>query len=69
MDNGFELLLCLIFSLVLGLCWGGLLYWYSPMLGVSVGISLFFLCMLVLLNALSEYEESDTQQNRRFNDA
>lgn len=69
MDKLFDLMLCVGFSLVFGLSWGGAIYWYDPVLGLSVGISLFLLCMLILVNLLGRYEEPDTQQNRRFNDA
>lgn len=69
MDKAFDALMCLMFSLVLGLTWGGLVYWYAPVLGVSVGITMFSLCMLILVNMLRQYDETASEQNRRFNDA
>lgn len=41
---------CFVLSLILGACWGGLIYWFSPMAGLSIGLSLFLFCFVILWN-------------------
>ena len=57
---------CLVVSAILGGFWGAVLYWLHQTAGISVGLSLFFFCFVVLSNMNKDKEEP--QHNRRFND-
>ena len=64
---------CFVIAAVLGGTWGGLLYWFNEMLGISVGISLFLFCMVILINIdknaqVVDEEEELKKFKRRFND-
>ena len=67
MDKLIYIICCLILSLVLGGTWGGFLAWIYPAWALPVGLVLFVLCFVVLMNAGKE-EEEFPEHNRRFND-
>lgn len=68
MGKLFDLSMCFVFSLIFGFCWGGVVYWFDPLLGITMGLFLFLLCMLVLINSLDQFKEPEVKHNRRFND-
>jgi hypothetical protein len=59
---------CFVVSAILGGSWGGLLYWFNEIAGISIGFGLFLFAFVVLVNMDSEEEEELPQHNRRFND-
>jgi hypothetical protein len=59
---------CFVLAAVLGGTWGGLIYWFHEGAGLSIGLSLFFFCYVILVNTYDIEEEDLPQQNRRFND-
>jgi hypothetical protein len=60
---------CLILSFVFSACWGGLFLLIYPSVAMPVGLVLFVLCFLALMNAdKGTKEEEFPQHNRRFDD-
>ena len=71
MTKAYFLMMCALFAMVLGVPWGAFIYWFHPAAGLAIGISLFFFCLLALVNLGKEFdrkEEQEAQHNRRFND-
>jgi hypothetical protein len=71
MTKAYFLMMCALFALILGVPWGAFIYWFHPAAGLIVGISLFVLCLMALVNLGNEFdrkEEKEAQHNRRFND-
>ena len=59
---------CSVLAAVLGVSWGGLIYWFHEGAGLLIGSVLFVLCFVILFNTY-EIEQGDLPQpNRRFND-
>lgn len=69
MDKLIFTLCCLILSLVLGASWGGFFLWLYPSIALPVGLTLFVLCFLALMNADKGVEEEKyPQDDRQLND-
>lgn len=72
MNKAYFLMMCALVALVLGVPWGAFIYWFHPGAGLLVGILLFSVCLMALINLGNEFEredkEEEEQHNRRFND-
>lgn len=67
MNKIYFWLYCFLFSLVMGVCWGGLVATVHGPTGVVVGLVLFGLTFRVLSNGPVDPDE-DEVWDRRFND-
>lgn len=59
---------CFVLAAILGGHFGAFIYNFYPPAALLIGLVLFFLCFVILVNTYDIKEEEEPQHNRRFND-